>query len=134
MADVAGYSGRILTLWWKEQSEPISVISGYAEYERQGLGPVSLLAMPAEIFNCKRPADKSTLGRQFCFYPRLALEYAFRNRTPAGAGLHATQVLEILYYDRLSAAEALRKHKEGIRMGHTVVVMASVPISGRFWH
>lgn len=46
LADLAGYSGRILTLWWKEQSEPNSVIGAYAEYEKKGLGPVSLLAMP----------------------------------------------------------------------------------------
>ena len=41
LADVAGYTGRILTVWWKEQSEPESVIGGYAEHEQQGLGPVS---------------------------------------------------------------------------------------------
>ena len=41
LADVAGYNGRILTVWWKEQSEPESVIGGYAENEKQGLGPVS---------------------------------------------------------------------------------------------
>ena len=49
VADLAGYSGRILTLWWKEQSEPDSVIAGYAEYEEKGLGPVSLLAMPLKF-------------------------------------------------------------------------------------
>ena len=41
LADLAGYSGRILTMWWKEQSEPESVIGGYAEHESKGLGPVS---------------------------------------------------------------------------------------------
>ena len=41
LADVAGYSGRILTVWWKAQSEPESVIGGYAEHEKKGLGPVS---------------------------------------------------------------------------------------------
>ena len=41
LADVAGYTGRILTVWWKEQSEPESVIGGYAEHEQQNLGPVS---------------------------------------------------------------------------------------------
>ena len=37
--------------------------------------------------------------------------------------------------DRLSAVEALQKHREGFKMGHTVVVMASVLTSakaGRF--
>lgn len=33
MADAAGYTGRILSLSWKEQSEPESVIGGYAENE-----------------------------------------------------------------------------------------------------
>ena len=28
--------------------------------------------------------------------------------------------------DRLSAVEALQKHQEGVTMGHTVIVMASV--------
>ena len=42
IADVAGYSGRIMTIWWKTQSEPESVISGYAEHEKKGLGPVSV--------------------------------------------------------------------------------------------
>ena len=42
VALVAGYCGRILIMSWKEQSEPESVIGGYAEHERTGLGPVSL--------------------------------------------------------------------------------------------
>ena len=46
MADVAGYVGRILGLSWKEQSEPESVIGGYAEHQKNGLGPVS----PNQIF------------------------------------------------------------------------------------
>ena len=41
LADAAGYVGRILSLSWKEQSEPESVIGGYAEYQKKGLGPVS---------------------------------------------------------------------------------------------
>jgi hypothetical protein len=40
MADKAGYSGRILSLSWKEQSEPESVIGGYAESEKKGGRPV----------------------------------------------------------------------------------------------
>ena len=41
LADSAGYEARILTLSWKEQSEPEAVIGGYAEHQEQGLGPVS---------------------------------------------------------------------------------------------
>lgn len=36
LADAADYDGRILSLSWKEQSEPESVIGGYAENERTG--------------------------------------------------------------------------------------------------
>jgi hypothetical protein len=36
LADAAGYDGRILSLSWKEQSEPESVIGGYAENECTG--------------------------------------------------------------------------------------------------
>jgi hypothetical protein len=42
MADVAGYSGRILSLSWKEQSEPESVIGGYADSEKTFDREVSL--------------------------------------------------------------------------------------------
>ena len=41
MADSASYAGRVLGLSWKAQSEPGNVIGGYAEQEKQGLGPVS---------------------------------------------------------------------------------------------
>lgn len=34
LAELAGYSGRILSLSWKEQSEPESVIGGYVESEK----------------------------------------------------------------------------------------------------
>ena len=125
LADLAGYSGRILTVWWKEQSEPESVIGGYAEHEKKGLGPVS----PSIIFVrfIKFPADTGILRQtQFYFYPTSALERAFSDRTPAGVGLHVTQVMEGLLPDRLNSVEALQKYREGVRIGHTVVVMASV--------
>ena len=52
LADAAGYSGRILTLWWKAQSEPESVIGGYAEHEEKGLGPVShRITVPRSVEN-----------------------------------------------------------------------------------
>ena len=40
MADAAQYTGRVLSLSWKKQSEPEAVIGGYAEHEKKGLGPV----------------------------------------------------------------------------------------------
>lgn len=44
LADAAGFAGRVVSLSWKEQSEPENVIGGYAEFERNGLGPVSCSA------------------------------------------------------------------------------------------
>jgi hypothetical protein len=41
LADAAGYVGRVVSLSWKEQSEPEAVIGGYAENQGKGLGPVS---------------------------------------------------------------------------------------------
>lgn len=78
----------------------------------------------------RTPADKS-LFRKFYFYPTSALERAFSNRTPAGVGLHAIEVVEGLLPDRLNTVEALQKHREGVKIGHTVVVMASVLKSAR---
>lgn len=40
MADAAGYSGRIVSLAWKIQSEPETVIGEYAENQKKGLGKV----------------------------------------------------------------------------------------------
>ena len=74
---------------------------------------------------CKTPADNSSFLK-FYFYRTSALERAFSNRTPAGVGLHAIEFEEELLPDRLNAAEALQKHQEGVKIGHTVVVMASV--------
>ncbi|KFY93014.1 hypothetical protein V500_03958 [Pseudogymnoascus sp. VKM F-4518 (FW-2643)] len=102
MADLAGYTARILTLSWKEQSEPESVIGGYADQE-----------------------EKS--GREFYFYPVAILEAVFEGRTPAGAGLCAEQIEQELVAKRLCATEALRKHQQGMKIGHTVVVVASTP-------
>ncbi|KAL8786294.1 MAG: hypothetical protein Q9213_002889 [Squamulea squamosa] len=41
MVESAGYTGRVLGLSWKAQSEPKAVIGGYAEHQKQGLGLVS---------------------------------------------------------------------------------------------
>ncbi len=113
LADVAGYSGRILIVWWKEQSEPESVIGGYAEHEVKGLGPVSPCAMYARSVQNTSLLYISSLTK-FYFYPTSALKRAFSDCTPAGAGLHVTQIMEELFPDRLNAVEALQKHREGV--------------------
>lgn len=41
MADSAGYSGRIVSLAWKIQSEPETVIGEYAENQKRGANKVS---------------------------------------------------------------------------------------------
>ncbi|MCJ1247109.1 hypothetical protein MMC30_004320 [Trapelia coarctata] len=101
MADAAGYVGRVLSLSWKKQSEPEAVIGGYAEHEKKGLGP-------------------------FFFYPTSALERVFSTQTPAAAGLRASQIENQLLPERLDAVTALQKHRQGVDVGHTVVVLASV--------
>ena len=63
---------------------------------------------------------------QFYFYPASALERVFHEQTPAAAGLRASQIEDQLLPDRLDATTALQKHREGVEVGHTVVVLASV--------
>jgi len=40
MAEAAGYKARVLSLSWKVQSEPESVIGDYASEQRRGRGQV----------------------------------------------------------------------------------------------
>ncbi|PWY84751.1 hypothetical protein BO70DRAFT_334613 [Aspergillus heteromorphus CBS 117.55] len=101
LAHVVGFTGRIISMTWKVQSEPDSVIGGYAEQQEKGLGP-------------------------FYFYRTSSLQRVFDGRTPAGAGLCALQIENDLLPDRLDAVAALRAHRQGIEIGHPVVVMASV--------
>ncbi|THC89183.1 hypothetical protein EYZ11_011370 [Aspergillus tanneri] len=101
MADAAGYSGRVVSLAWKIQSEPETVISEYAENQRKGSG-------------------------KYYFYPTSALAAAFGDLSPAAAALHASQIEQNLHHHRLDAEAALEQHYAGIEIGHTVYVMASV--------
>ncbi|RAL13052.1 uncharacterized protein BO97DRAFT_433804 [Aspergillus homomorphus CBS 101889] len=80
LADTAGYSGRILSMAWKVQSEPNSVIEGYATQQRRGLGP-------------------------FYFYRTTALQRIFHGRTPAGAAPRALQIEQELLSERIDAEE-----------------------------
>ena len=63
---------------------------------------------------------------QFYYYPVTALECVFKNRTFAAAGLCISQVEDELLPHRFDAQTALEQHRAGTRIGHTVVVMASV--------
>ncbi|PYI32702.1 hypothetical protein BP00DRAFT_393982 [Aspergillus indologenus CBS 114.80] len=101
LADAAGFAGRILSMSWKEQSEPDSVIGGYATQQQKGLGP-------------------------FYFYRITTLRRVFNGRTPAGAALRALQIERELLPERIDAITALELHQEGVELGHPVVVMASV--------
>ncbi|RAL00771.1 uncharacterized protein BO80DRAFT_475284 [Aspergillus ibericus CBS 121593] len=103
LASAAGFTGRILSMSWKVQSEPDEVIGGYAKAQERGLGP-------------------------FYFYRTSILEQVFGDLTPAGAGLRAMQIENELLPDRLDAVTALRAHRQGIEIGHPVVVMASVKL------
>ncbi|KAF7592446.1 hypothetical protein BBP40_000227 [Aspergillus hancockii] len=101
MADAAGYTGRVVSLAWKVQSEPETVIGEYAENQKKGSG-------------------------KYYFYPTSALERVFGDLSPAAAALHAEQIEQNLYHHRLDAEVALEQHHAGIEIGHTVYVMASV--------
>ncbi|OOF97595.1 hypothetical protein ASPCADRAFT_144251 [Aspergillus carbonarius ITEM 5010] len=101
LSEAAGFTGRILSMSWKVQSEPDEVIGGYAKAQERGLGP-------------------------FYFFRTSTLQEAFGDQTPAGAGPRAMQIENELLSERLDAVTALRAHRQGIEIGHPVVVMASV--------
>ncbi|MET9361672.1 class I SAM-dependent methyltransferase [Streptomyces sp. NPDC006632] len=103
LSGAAGYNGSILTYTWKVQSEPHDVVGGYAQWEREGLGP-------------------------FHFYPVDVLESAFSDVTPAAAGAQAVQLERDLSAYEISAVDALARVQKGERVGHTVAVLDSVRI------
>ena len=51
MGDAAGYSGRIISLAWKIQSEPEAVIGGYAENQRKTSSQVRLPAEASVMYS-----------------------------------------------------------------------------------
>ncbi|KAH7024722.1 uncharacterized protein B0I36DRAFT_295397 [Microdochium trichocladiopsis] len=101
MARAAGYTARVVSLAWKVQSEPHTVIGEYAESQKSGLGT-------------------------YYFYPTSALASVFNHLSPATAALHSDWIEQQLLPHRLDAVTAYRQHCEGIEIGHTVVVIASV--------
>jgi hypothetical protein len=103
LSSAVGYNGSILTYVWKVQSEPHDVVGGYAEWEREGLGP-------------------------FHFYPVDVLRDAFEGITPAAAGARAVEIETALAPHQLSAGQALDLVDRGNKVGHTAVILDSVKI------
>jgi SAM-dependent methyltransferase len=103
LSGAAGYNGTILTYTWKVQSEPADVVGGYAQWEREGLGP-------------------------FHFYPVGVLRDAFEGLSPAAAGAQALKLEASLAPFEMSALQALSLVEKGERVGHTVAILDSVKI------
>jgi SAM-dependent methyltransferase len=103
LSGAAGYNGTILTYTWKVQSEPADVVGGYAQWEREGLGP-------------------------FHFYPVGVLRDAFEGLSPAAAGAQALKLEASLAPFEMSALQALSLVERGERVGHTVAILDSVKI------
>ncbi len=100
MARAAGLTPRVLTYGWKLQADADDVISTYAQWERQGLGP-------------------------FRFYRAEALTAAFAELDPGEAGDHAATIEASLAGEQLSAVAAWQAYRSGARIGHTYVVLQS---------
>ena len=88
MADAAGYSSRVVSLTWKIQSEPETVIGEYAENQKKGLGKVGR-SYPPRFFIILM-TGYSTIstqhqpwGRLLAIYPRLLQAFVLHrsNRT-----------------------------------------------------
>ncbi|MFD9500173.1 class I SAM-dependent methyltransferase [Streptomyces sp. NPDC060035] len=103
LSGAAGYNGSILTYTWKVQSEPHEVVGGFAQWEREGLGP-------------------------FHFYPVDVLREAFEGISVAAAGAQALQIEKELSPYEISAVDALALVEKGERVGHTVAILDSVKI------
>ncbi|MCX4728676.1 class I SAM-dependent methyltransferase [Streptomyces sp. NPDC090052] len=103
LAGAAGYNGSILTYTWKIQSEPHEVVGGYAQWEKEGMGP-------------------------FHFYPVSVLRDAFAGMSPAAAGAQALQMEKELSPYEISAVDALALVEKGQKVGHTVAILDSVKI------
>lgn len=101
LGEECGYLCEILTFTWKRQSEPEEVITGYAQWEREGFGP-------------------------FQFYPVEDLEEMFRSVAHVAAGAQARAIEHALSPHLMTAQEALGAMNDGIEIGHTVAVLDSV--------
>ena len=118
MADSAGYFGRIISLAWKVQSEPETVIGEYAENQKKGSSKV-------RSRQTRRFGDAHGI-LQYYFYRASALEAVFGDITAAAAARRAEQIEQSLHHHRLDAEAAIEQYHAGVEIGHTVCVMASV--------
>ncbi len=100
MASRAGFYADFLTYTWKAQVDPDEMISSYAAWQAQGLGP-------------------------FVFYPADVLDRVFSPLDIAQAGRDALAIEADLLPHRLDALSALAALRSGTRIGHTVAVLRS---------
>jgi methylase of polypeptide subunit release factors len=100
LSRAAGLTPRVLTYGWKVQADADDVISTYANWERQGLGP-------------------------FRFYSADALEAVFRDLDPGDAGSKAAEIEASLVGEQFGAVAAWEAYRKGARIGHTYVVLQS---------
>jgi len=100
MSRAAGLKPRVLTYGWKVQADAEDVISTYASWERQGLGP-------------------------FQFYAADALEATFAEIDAGEAGDSAADIEASLAGEQFGAAAAWEAYCKGARIGHTYVVLQS---------
>ncbi len=102
MSEAAGYSGSFLTYTWKVQAEAESVIRDHARRQRDGFGP-------------------------FHFYRAELLRERFESTDLATSGRNALELERSLAPERLDAVRAWEAFEAGERIGHTAVVLKSVP-------
>lgn len=100
LGEELGYSSDILIYTWKKQSEPEEVVGGYAQWERQGLGP-------------------------FRFYPAPVLEEVFEP-SDVVSGERVQEIEQTLSGYEMSASEAFFSLSSELVIGHTVTVLRCV--------
>jgi hypothetical protein len=102
MSRAAGFAPSFLTYGWKAQADAEDVIGAYAQWQQRGFGP-------------------------FHFYRAEQLEAAFASLDPERAGHDAFAIEKTLTAGRLDALSAWDAFRDGVRIGHTVVVLQSDP-------
>lgn len=98
----AGYDSETVLFTWKIQSEPDEVISGYAQEHEAGYGP-------------------------FYFYRAADLETFFAGIPSPASGEEAEDLERRLESKRIDAVTALRLHRQGEIIGHSVAVIEGRP-------